>query len=210
MLTIGSAVLVALLSSPSFADVLSAETLHRVAPAAEQAGMGPGAALLQDEAFSIVDPSGYAAMRALRAPELVSEHRALASARASADAALRQAGIPATVEGRIKSMYSLHSKMSRKDLAMDEVLDRVALRVLVDTQEQAYAVRDLLRDELSSLPDAEDDYIASPKASGYRALHMAVLDRSTHRPVEIQVRTHAMHEAAEHGEAAHWRYKLSA
>jgi GTP pyrophosphokinase len=208
MLAIGSAVLAALLSGPTFPDALSVETLHRVAPAAELAGFGPGSALLQDEAFSIVDPDAYQAVMSARSADLPLEHRALASARASTESLLSMNGIHAKVEGRIKSAYSLAEKMKRKQLAMDEVLDRVALRVLVNSVDEAYAVRDLLHERLAVIADAQDDYIANPKGSGYRALHTAVVDRSTRWPVEVQIRTHAMHAEAESGPAAHWRYKL--
>lgn len=210
MLTFGSAVLVALLSGPSFPALLSADTLHQVGPAAELAGMGPGASLLQDEAFSLVDREAYEAIRAERAEEMLMEHRALASGRASAEAVLAASGIEARVEGRIKSMYSLHAKMQRKNLSMDQVLDRVALRVIVPTIADAYEIQRLMHAHLDVVAEAQDDYIAQPKASGYQALHTAVIERATRLPVEIQIRTEAMNEAAEHGEAAHWRYKLQA
>ncbi|MCO4746207.1 MAG: hypothetical protein KC912_15525 [Proteobacteria bacterium] len=210
MLAIGSAVLAALLSGPTFPDTLNRDTLHQVAPAAELAGYGPGSSLLQDEAFSLVEPAAFAALREARAADLPLEHRALASSRGLTEHLLASHGVTAKVEGRIKSLYSLHEKMKRKNLAMNEVLDRVALRVVVESVDEAYAVRDLLHETLEPVADAQDDYIAQPKASGYRALHTAVIDRSTRRPVEVQIRTAAMHEDAENGHSAHWRYKLNA
>ncbi|TNE87553.1 MAG: bifunctional (p)ppGpp synthetase/guanosine-3',5'-bis(diphosphate) 3'-pyrophosphohydrolase [Deltaproteobacteria bacterium] len=206
-----SALLATFLASPAFAAVgeLSEDSLPKIAPMAERAGMGPGAALLQDEAFAIVDPGLFASLRDARAAEIVDENRALAAARGHVDGVLRALGSDAQVSGRIKSLYSLHAKMQAKSLAMDQVLDRVALRVIVEDDAEAYAVHELIAERFAVIGESVDDYIANPKPSGYQALHLAMVEPHTRRPVEVQIRTRAAHHAAEHGDAAHWRYKLA-
>lgn len=119
---------------------------------------------------------------------------------------LAEAGFEATVSSRVKSPESLRAKMLRKGLwAEDQVLDRLAIRVRVDTEAQAYESFHCLLARFPAVPGSMDDYIAAPKANGYQSLHAAVYTPSG--VVEFQVRTHTMHEHAEHGAAAHWRYK---
>lgn len=121
---------------------------------------------------------------------------------------LDEAGIAALVTGRVKTPASIHAKMRRKGVSYDEVFDRLALRVRVASVDDAYRVRELLEARHRVIASERDDYIANPKANGYQSLHSAV---HTHlgEVAEFQVRTHAMHARAEHGDAAHWRYKLA-
>lgn len=121
---------------------------------------------------------------------------------------LAEAGLPGEVNARVKSVHSARAKMARKQLHADALLDRLGLRVRVDDEDSCYAVRDLLRASHLVVPGSEDDYIARPKASGYQSLHTAVRDPHTGLAAEFQIRSHAMHHEAEHGRAAHWRYKL--
>lgn len=139
-------------------------------------------------------------------PEILdSDEVALAAMRAAAERLLSEASVDGAVSGRIKSPESLAAKMRRKGLAAHEVLDRVALRVRVDSVEQCYAVMARLVDRYPLIDGSFDDYITAPKANGYQSLHAAL--RTPHGPIEFQVRTHAMHQHAELGGAAHWRYK---
>ena len=119
---------------------------------------------------------------------------------------LREHGIAGRVTGRVKSRASLHAKMRRKGVSEDRIYDRLALRVHVDSVEQAYRVRELLEARHRPIPGERDDYIAAPKANGYQSLHSALRTRLG-EVAEFQVRTHAMHRHAEHGGAAHWAYK---
>ena len=111
------------------------------------------------------------------------------------------------VSGRLKSPQSLHAKAARKGLRPDQVLDRVGLRLIVSSESDCYALRRALLDRYDVVEGSEDDYIAHPKANGYRSLHLAV--RTPYGVAEYQLRTREMHEHAEHGAAAHWRYKHS-
>ena len=124
---------------------------------------------------------------------------------ADTEAVLAGLQIPATVTARVKSPESLAAKAARKGLAPEAVLDRLALRVHVDDVEDCYTIFDNIQARFPPVEGASDDYIAHPKPNGYQSLHTAVLT-----PVgvaEFQVRTHAMHQHAEYGGAAHSVYK---
>lgn len=121
---------------------------------------------------------------------------------------LARHGVDATVDARVKSEASVLAKMRRKGVDRDAIFDRLALRVIVDTEAEAYAVRDLIEARHAVIAAERDDYIANPKANGYRSLHTAVRTRYG-EVAEFQVRTHAMHAEAEHGAAAHAAYKLA-
>ena len=119
---------------------------------------------------------------------------------------LKANGIEAEVSGRPKHIYSIYKKMVRKHLRFDQLFDIRAVRIIVDTVEHCYEVLSLVHENFTVLSKEYDDYIANPKPNGYQSLHTVVTDPNG-RPVEIQIRTRAMHEFAELGVAAHWRYK---
>lgn len=133
----------------------------------------------------------------------------LAHAQRAVAALLDEIGVQGTIHGRIKSPESLKAKALRKGLAEDDVLDRLALRVLVRDVADCDLVRDALVSRLELVADSEDDYIRHPKANGYRSLHLALHAGPADEVVEVQVRTWAMHAHAEHGAAAHQHYKAS-
>ncbi|KAJ1291837.1 hypothetical protein BS78_02G347600 [Paspalum vaginatum] len=110
------------------------------------------------------------------------------------------------VYGRHKSMYSIHSKMTRKKLAMDEIYDIHGVRVIVENRSDCFAVLELVHHLWPQIPGKFKDYISSPKTNGYQSLHTVVLTKEM-LPLEIQIRTRDMHLQAEFGIAAHWRYK---
>jgi GTP pyrophosphokinase len=119
---------------------------------------------------------------------------------------LRQAGLDSAVQGRPKHLYSIWRKMQGKSLPFEKVLDIRALRVIVAAVPDCYAALSALHQRYRPLSGEFDDYIARPKPNGYQSLHTVVLGDDD-RPVEVQIRTQAMHDHAEHGVAAHWAYK---
>jgi GTP pyrophosphokinase len=130
---------------------------------------------------------------------------ALSTLEDAAIAMLSESGLRGSISARVKSPESLADKARRKGMRPDEVLDRVGLRVQVDTVEDCYAVFDQLHSRYLPVPGSQDDYIAHPKANGYQSLHTAV--RTPVGVAEFQIRTPEMHAHAEHGGAAHASYK---
>lgn len=118
-------------------------------------------------------------------------------------------GIQGRVQGRIKSLQAIYYKMIRTEKSFEEILDRVGLRVIVNSVCECYAVLGLIHTHFEPIQGTFDDYIGLPKKNGYQSLHTCVYParKIPHQPIEIQVRTEQMHMKAEHGTAAHWRYK---
>ena len=115
-------------------------------------------------------------------------------------------GITGEVAGRPKHIWSIHRKMLAKNLPFEKVYDVRAVRVLVESVDDCYAVLGFIHDQWQPIAGEFDDYIAQPKANNYQSLHTAVIDADG-KTLEVQIRTRAMHLASEHGVAAHWRYK---
>ena len=130
----------------------------------------------------------------------------MAQLRERVESQLRAHSISATVSGRPKHIYSIVKKMRGKSLNFDQVFDIRALRVIVPSVKDCYSALSWVHSQFTPMVEEFDDYIAKPKPNGYQSLHTIVRDDSG-RPVEIQIRTQAMHEHAEHGVAAHWAYK---
>ncbi len=119
---------------------------------------------------------------------------------------LEKINIMADLMGRAKHIYSIWRKMQNKNIGFDEVYDVRAIRILVDENMECYAVLGVIHNIWRPIPHEFDDYISNPKSNGYQSLHTAVIGPNG-RAVEIQIRTYSMHEDAELGVCAHWKYK---
>ena len=182
------------------------ETLEIYAPLAHRLGMNMIKWELEERSFKILYPEIYEEIDHLvteRAPERDLYLREVIS---QIEEDLRRSGTQGTVTGRPKNHYSIYQKMIVRNKAFDEIFDLVAVRVLVETVRDCYAVLGALHGRWNPIPGRFKDYIAMPKFNFYQSLHTTVIGPGG-KPVEIQIRTYEMHEHAEHGVAAHWKYK---
>ncbi|WP_460456246.1 RelA/SpoT family protein [Arenimonas alkanexedens] len=176
------------------------------APLANRLGIWQLKWELEDLAFRWLQPETYQRIARLLDEKRSDRERFIEDAMARIRVALAEAGIAADVAGRPKHIYSIWKKMQRKGVPFSELYDIRAVRVLVDDIPDCYATLGLVHQLWPSIPSEFDDYIAHPKGNDYRSLHTAVVGPGG-RTLEVQVRTHQMHEHAELGVAAHWRYK---
>ena len=176
------------------------------APLANRLGIWQLKWELEDLAFRYLQPETYQRIARLLDEKRTGRERFIEEAKQKIRAALAEAGINAQVDGRPKHIFSIWKKMQRKGLDFSELYDIRAIRVLVDDVADCYAALGLVHQLWTPVPSEFDDYIAKPKGNDYRSLHTAVVGPEG-RTLEVQIRTHAMHEHAELGVAAHWRYK---
>jgi GTP pyrophosphokinase len=188
------------------ARTLAKETMLIHAPLANRLGIWQLKWELEDLSFRYMDPAQYR-----RIADLVAEHRTererfIQDFMSRLSEALAEAGIKAEVKGRPKHIYSIWKKMQRKGLDFHQLFDVRAVRVLVDDLPSCYSALGLVHTLWQPIPGEFDDYITTPKGNNYQSLHTAVANREG-KAVEVQIRTQQMHEHAELGVAAHWRYK---
>ena len=119
---------------------------------------------------------------------------------------LKEYAIDYRLEGRIKTVYSIYKKMYTQNKSFDEIYDFYALRIIVNTELECYTVLGIIHEKFNSMPGRFKDYISTPKPNMYRSLHTTVIGRDG-IPFEVQIRTREMHQIAEYGVAAHWKYK---
>jgi GTP pyrophosphokinase len=185
---------------------LAAESQAVFAPLANRLGIWQIKWELEDLAFRFREPEAYKALARGLQEKRVEREQSIEAARSALQADLHDLGIAAEVQGRPKHLYSIHKKMQGKDLALDRVFDLRALRVIVASVADCYAVLARLHELYTPVPGEFDDYIAKPKPNGYQSLHTVVRGPDA-RVMEVQIRTRDMHDHAEHGVAAHWAYK---
>jgi GTP pyrophosphokinase len=185
---------------------IARETMDIYAPLAGRLGMSKIKNELEDLAFQYLDPEAYKELTTR-----VEEGRRKAAAfiekvRAVVQEKLEAAGIEATIEGRTKRLHSIHQKLRRQRIELDQVYDFVALRVLVKGIPDCYAALGVIHNTWRPVPGRIKDFIAMPRPNGYQSLHTSVI-ADEGQPFEIQIRTQEMHRVAEEGIAAHWKYK---
>jgi GTP pyrophosphokinase len=176
------------------------------APLANRLGIWQLKWEMEDLAFRFLEPDVYKQVARQLDEKRTLREGFMESLRSQLERDLNQQGIAALVQGRPKHIYSIVKKMRGKGLGFEQVFDIRALRVIAADVKGCYAALGFVHANFTPLQGEFDDYIAKPKANGYQSLHTVVRDAGG-RAIEIQIRTQAMHEHAEHGVAAHWAYK---
>jgi len=185
---------------------IAGETMDIYAPLAGRLGMSKVKNELEDLAFQYLERDAYkeltlrVAEKRKKAIEFIEKVKGTVSER------LHAAGLDATLEGRIKRLYSIHQKLRRQRIDLEQVYDFVALRIVVATIPDCYAALGVLHNLWRPVPGRIKDFIAMPRPNGYQSLHTSVIGDEGH-PFEVQIRTREMHRIADEGIAAHWKYK---
>ena len=190
-------------------QAIAQETLEIYAPLAHRLGMWNVKWQLEDLAFRYLEPQQYRRLSHLVAEKRLQREGFISEVSQMLHQELSQAGIEAKVFGRPKHIYSIYQKMGRytaqgKDFG--DIHDLFALRVLVDSVSDCYKALGAIHNFWRPITEEFNDFIANPKDNGYRSLHTTVMCQGV-TPLEIQIRTHEMHQIAEYGVAAHWKYK---
>ena len=185
---------------------IAQETLDIFAPLANRLGMGLIKWEMEDLAFRALEPLAFKKIATLLEQKRSEREAFIQQFTAHLEELLRQQGIDNKVSGRVKHIVSIWRKMQKKNLEFHELFDVRAVRILVDSVADCYAVLGVVHTSWQHIPKEFDDYIANPKTNGYRSLHTAIVSDSG-QIVEVQIRTHEMHAKSEFGVASHWRYK---
>jgi GTP pyrophosphokinase len=185
---------------------LARESLQVFAPLANRLGIWQVKWELEDLSFRFLEPDTYREVARLLDEKRGEREVYVEQLRQRLESELRARASAPRCRGRPKHIYSIVKKMRGKSLNFDQVLDVRALRVVVPGVKDCYAALSWVHEQFTPLVEEFDDYIAKPKPNGYQSLHTIVRDAAG-QPIEIQIRTQAMHEHAEHGVAAHWAYK---
>jgi GTP pyrophosphokinase len=183
------------------------ETIEIYAPLAHRLGIHAIKWELEDLAFATLYPRKYQEIKGLVAQQREERERYVSEAGEYLREELSHVGIDAEIAGRAKHFYSIYSKMTKKGREFNEIYDLTAMRVIVDSVKDCYGTVGVVHSLWKPLPGRFKDFIAMPKFNMYQSLHTTVIGPEG-RPLEIQIRTHEMHDMAEYGVAAHWVYKL--
>ena len=193
-------------SKTEVSESMARESLQVFAPLANRLGIWQIKWEMEDLSFRFLEPQIYKDTARLLDEKRKLREDYVEQLRESLEIDLSKQGIKAEVQGRPKHIYSIVKKMRGKGLGFDQVFDIRALRVIVAEIDDCYGALSWVHAQFSPIADEFDDYIAKPKANGYQSLHTVVRDAAG-QAIEIQIRTQAMHDKAEHGVAAHWVYK---
>ena len=191
---------------PESQQRIARETMEIYAPIAQRLGISKIKVELDDLSLKYLEPEAYydlvdkiAVRKSVREKYIqnivdeVSEH-------------IKNAGIKAQIDGRVKHFFSIYKKMKNQNKTIDQIYDLFAVRIIVDSVKDCYAALGVIHEMYKPIPGRFKDYIAMPKANMYQSLHTTLIG-SSGQPFEIQIRTYEMHKAAEYGIAAHWKYK---
>jgi GTP diphosphokinase / guanosine-3',5'-bis(diphosphate) 3'-diphosphatase len=182
------------------------ETLEIYAPLAHRLGMGKVRGELEDLSFRYVDPIGYEQVHEAVETRRKSGEAFLAKVIKVLQQKLRENGVEARVDSRIKRLYSIHQKLLRQRINVDQVYDLLAVRIITKSIKDCYTVLGAIHQMWRPVPGRIKDFIAMPRPNLYQSLHTTVITEDGHQ-FEVQIRTEEMHKMAEEGIAAHWKYK---
>jgi guanosine-3',5'-bis(diphosphate) 3'-pyrophosphohydrolase len=192
--------------SPERQQKIARETLDIYAPIAHRLGMGKIRGELEDLGFRYVDPISYEQVKEAVESKRKEGEQFLAKVEQVLRDKLKEAGITAKVESRTKRFYSVHKKLVRQRINVDQVYDLYAMRVVTRSVQDCYAVLGIIHNLWRPVPGRIKDFIAMPRANFYQSLHTSVITEEG-ETFEVQIRTEEMHRMAEEGIAAHWKYK---
>jgi GTP pyrophosphokinase len=185
---------------------IAEETLEIYAPIAHRLGMGKIRGELEDLGFRFLDPLGFEQVEKSVNARRKQGEAFLAKMQQIITNKLKEAGIQARVESRIKRLFSIHRKLQRQHISVDQIYDLCAMRVITRSLQDCYAVLGIIHNLWRPVPGRIKDFIAMPRPNFYQSLHTSVITEDG-TPFEIQIRTEDMHKMAEEGIAAHWKYK---
>jgi GTP diphosphokinase / guanosine-3',5'-bis(diphosphate) 3'-diphosphatase len=182
------------------------ETLEIYAPLAHRLGMGKVRGELEDLSFRYVDPIGYEQVHQAVESRRRAGEKFLAEMVKTLEKKLKENGVEARVDSRIKRLYSIHQKLLRQRITVDQVYDLLAVRIVTKSVKDCYTVLGAIHQMWRPVPGRIKDFIAMPRPNLYQSLHTTVITEEGHQ-FEVQIRTEEMHRMAEEGIAAHWKYK---
>jgi GTP pyrophosphokinase len=186
---------------------IAEETRDIYAPIANRLGMSKLKNELEELAFRYLEPEAYQSLREEVEGKRQASEGLIETLKSQLDLKLREAQIPVvSIDGRIKRAWSIHQKLQRQHVNLDQIYDFIALRVITRSTKDCYAVLGILHQMWSPVPGRFKDFVATPRPNGYQALHTSVMSEMG-IPFEVQIRTAEMHRIAEEGIAAHWKYK---
>ena len=186
--------------------ITALETMQVYAPLAHRLGMQKIKQELENLGLKYIDPIGYEEVKSNIEKKYGQSLHFIEDVRLMVDNKLTENNIKFTLEGRIKTAYSIYKKMYNQNKSFDEIFDFYALRIIVDSELDCYTALGLIHEMFNSVPGRFKDYISTPKPNMYRSLHTTVIGKYG-IPFEVQIRTWEMHHIAEYGVAAHWKYK---
>jgi guanosine-3',5'-bis(diphosphate) 3'-pyrophosphohydrolase len=186
---------------------IAQETRDIYAPIANRLGMSKIKNELEELAFKYLEPKPYEALRARVESRRRTNEGMIEDLKQNISAKLAEAQVPVlAIDGRIKRLFSIHQKLKRQKIDLDQVYDLVALRIVTQSVRDCYAALGIIHQTWSPVPGRIKDFIAMPRPNGYQSLHTSVVSERGF-PFEVQIRTSEMHKIAEEGIAAHWKYK---
>lgn len=189
--------------------ITALETMHVYAPLAHRLGIQKIKQELENLALSYLDPIGYEEVKQHIERKYGQTQDLLDNVRSHISENLEKYNINFSLEGRVKTVYSIYRKMFNQSKEFDEIYDFYALRIIVETELECYTALGIIHEMYKSMPGRFKDYISTPKPNMYQSLHTTVIGREG-VPFEVQIRTREMHHVAEYGIAAHWKYKSGA